>query len=148
MIITLNQVEIETALKQYIGRQLTLADGVEMAIDLRATRGDQGQTAIITINEVAAPATPVATLPRAVTANSIAQSSAAAATVQAAAAAQAPALTQTNKSEPEPEVTNTAVAPDAPVETSNEPEPDAPAADVAESKPRSLFGKKPGDAAA
>jgi outer membrane biosynthesis protein TonB len=57
--ITLNQSEIEQALKNYILEQININEGMEINIDLKATRGDQGTTAIIDIlpiGTVAAPA--------------------------------------------------------------------------------------------
>lgn len=49
MQITLNQVEIEAALKAYILNQININDGMEIVIDLKATRGEAGTTAIIDI---------------------------------------------------------------------------------------------------
>lgn len=69
MQIQLNQNEIETALKNYVSSLFTLSDNVEVAITLKATRGDDGQTAIIDIvpRKEVSPAPAVATRrPRAV----------------------------------------------------------------------------------
>ncbi|MNO13150.1 hypothetical protein D3C76_27760 [compost metagenome] len=49
MQITLNQLEIEAALKAYILNQININDGMEIVIDLKATRGEAGTTAIIDI---------------------------------------------------------------------------------------------------
>lgn len=49
MQITLTQTEIETAITDYIKSQMTIADGQRIAIDLRATRGNEGYTALIDI---------------------------------------------------------------------------------------------------
>lgn len=49
MQITLVQTELETALREYIGRQLTVSEGMEMFIELRAGRGTDGFTATIDI---------------------------------------------------------------------------------------------------
>lgn len=70
MQITIAQPEIETAIKQYLGRQLVVAKGVKMKIEMRATRGDIGFSAIIDVipgpemeAETAAPSTSAATQP-------------------------------------------------------------------------------------
>lgn len=49
MQITVVQSEIEEALRRYIGSQLTVAQGMQMNIDLRAGRGTDGFTATIDI---------------------------------------------------------------------------------------------------
>lgn len=48
--ITLNQVEIETALKAYINDQINIKDGMEITIDLKAGRGPEGFSATIDIS--------------------------------------------------------------------------------------------------
>lgn len=65
MQITLIQSEIEQALKNYINEQVNVKEGMEITIAFKATRGDEGNTAIIDIVPsaekvvaVAAPATP------------------------------------------------------------------------------------------
>lgn len=57
MQITLVQTEIEAALRQYIGRKFTVANGVQMKIDLAATRGAEGFKATIDVLEEAQPLT-------------------------------------------------------------------------------------------
>lgn len=49
MQITLNQTEIETALRRYVNDQVNVKDGNEIVIDLKAGRGDNGFSAIIDI---------------------------------------------------------------------------------------------------
>ncbi|WAK44952.1 hypothetical protein Fifi067_00032 [Erwinia phage Fifi067] len=56
MQVTLNQQEIETALKTYINDQITIKDGMEITIDLKAGRGPEGFSANI---DIAPPKTPV-----------------------------------------------------------------------------------------
>ena len=62
MQITLTQAEIETAITDYIKSQMTIADGQRITIDLRATRGNEGYTALIDIvrDEGSAPVAPTA----------------------------------------------------------------------------------------
>ena len=61
MQITLVQAEIEQALTEYIHRQINVREGMHIEIDLAATRGQQGFTAMIDIVPDVAPpaATPV-----------------------------------------------------------------------------------------
>ena len=49
MQITLIESEIKQALLNYIHSQINIKDGMQVTIDLKATRGDQGTTAIIDI---------------------------------------------------------------------------------------------------
>ena len=49
MQITLIQSEIEQALKNYINDIMSVKDGMEIEIQLKATRGEEGTTAIIDI---------------------------------------------------------------------------------------------------
>ena len=49
MQITLVQSEIEQALKNYINEQVNVKEGMEIVIDFKATRGAEGNTAIIDI---------------------------------------------------------------------------------------------------
>ena len=56
--ITLVESEIKQALKNYINEQVNVKEGMDIEIDLKATRGDQGTTAIIDIVKTAAPAVP------------------------------------------------------------------------------------------
>lgn len=49
MQITLVEAEIKQAIKDYIHSQINIKDGMEIIIDLKATRGDDGTTAIIDI---------------------------------------------------------------------------------------------------
>lgn len=58
MQIIIAQAEIEQAIINYIHSQINVKDGMSISVDLKATRGDQGTTAIIDIvptTEVAAP---------------------------------------------------------------------------------------------
>lgn len=49
MQVTLVQSEIEQALREFINSQINIKDGMEIVIVLKATRGDEGTTAIIDI---------------------------------------------------------------------------------------------------
>ena len=49
MQITIVQNEIEKAIREYVGRQLLVAEGMKMIIDLAATRGAEGFKATIDI---------------------------------------------------------------------------------------------------
>ena len=49
MQITITQTEIELAITDYIKSQINVRDGMEIKIDIKATRGDQGMTAMIDI---------------------------------------------------------------------------------------------------
>ena len=49
MQITLNQTEIETALRRYVNDQVNVREGHEIVIDLKAGRGENGHSAIIDI---------------------------------------------------------------------------------------------------
>jgi len=49
MQITLVQTELELAIREYVGRQLKVADGMSMGIELSATRGAEGFKAVIDI---------------------------------------------------------------------------------------------------
>lgn len=49
MQIQLNQVEIELALRNYVNGILQIQEGMDINITLKATRGDDGQTALIDI---------------------------------------------------------------------------------------------------
>lgn len=65
MQITLNQNEIETALRQYVETQVNLREGQDITIDLKAGRGPEGFTATIDIVPAGAPkAEPQAATPR------------------------------------------------------------------------------------
>lgn len=63
MQVTLTQPEIEQALKNFINEQINIKEGMEINIDIRATRGADGTTAIIDIvpagSNTQAPAAPV-----------------------------------------------------------------------------------------
>ena len=67
MQITITQTEIELAITDYIKSQINVRDGMEIKIDIKATRGDQGMTAMIDIvpaSTVAQPATAAVTKSR------------------------------------------------------------------------------------
>ena len=49
MQITLNQVEIEQALRNYVAEMVAVKDGMTIAVTIRATRGEEGTTAVIDI---------------------------------------------------------------------------------------------------
>lgn len=52
MQITIVQAEIEQAIRDYVSSQLKVADGMEMTIDLSATRGAEGFKATIDIHPI------------------------------------------------------------------------------------------------
>ena len=52
MQITLVQTELESAIREYVNRQMKMAHGMEMKIELTATRGAEGFKATIDINPV------------------------------------------------------------------------------------------------
>ena len=56
MQITLNQDEIEDAIRAYVHQQLVIQDNQEVTIDLKAGRGDNGFTATLDIRASTAPA--------------------------------------------------------------------------------------------
>ena len=56
MQITINQTEIEAAIKAHILSQINIKEGHDISIQLKATRGDDGTTAIIDINPSVIPA--------------------------------------------------------------------------------------------
>lgn len=51
MIITLNQSEIEAALTAHINNLMNLKDGVAIKYEFKATRGDEGFTAVLDITD-------------------------------------------------------------------------------------------------
>lgn len=53
MQITLVQTQIEEAIRQFVGSRLNLQIGETLDLDLRATRGDDGYTCVVTINTIA-----------------------------------------------------------------------------------------------
>lgn len=64
MQITINQTEIEAAIKAHILSQINIKEGHDISITLKATRGDDGTTAIIDITPSENPApTPVPSTP-------------------------------------------------------------------------------------
>lgn len=60
MQVTLNQSEIETAITNYISDIMTVKDGMAVNITLRATRGEEGTTAVIDILPIGQAPAPVA----------------------------------------------------------------------------------------
>lgn len=50
MQITLVQAQIEEAIRQFVGSRLNLQIGETLHLDLRATRGDDGYTCVVTVN--------------------------------------------------------------------------------------------------
>ena len=126
MQITITQPQIEEAIKNYVLSMLTLKPGQELAIDLRATRGDAGYTAEIAVGPAGKtqPAAPV-TRTTAVRTTGVA-------TAQPAA--------QTENLEPETDVISKAEAnvEDASAESAAEEAP-AEADDTAGAKRPSIF---------
>ena len=55
MRITLVQAEIEAALRAYVFSQINVAEGQDITIDFKNTRGEDGATAEINITKAAAP---------------------------------------------------------------------------------------------
>lgn len=146
MQITLNQVEIETALKAYINDQINIKDGMEITIDLKAGRGPEGFSATIDISAPAkkAPVTVTEAVKPAKQAVAQATSTSAPATgsVKAAAKVQPEPEPEEEQVQQEETAEQEAVAEEAQAE-----EATAEAEEVqAEEQPRkSLFGnlKKP-----
>lgn len=66
MQIILVQAEVEQAIKDYIANRVTLAEGTEIAIDLKAGRGPEGFTASIDIVPATTKAIPAGPIKRAV----------------------------------------------------------------------------------
>ncbi len=64
MQITLNQEEIEMAISNYVRGQINIVDSAQIAIELRAGRGENGFTASLDIRSVL---TPAVAAPKAVT---------------------------------------------------------------------------------
>lgn len=52
MQITLIQAEIELAIREFVNKRVSIAEDINVAIDLRATRGDLGFTAVIDLTDV------------------------------------------------------------------------------------------------
>lgn len=55
MIITINQNQIEQAIKNYVNSKMVIAEDQRLDIDLRATRGTEGYTAVIEVVDADAP---------------------------------------------------------------------------------------------
>ena len=118
MIITLNQGEIENALQKHINDLMNLKEGVSIGYEFKMTRGEEGITVILDINNGPVPAKP-------------AQVQVHATAKPAPAKAEAPAPAPVVKEEPKPTVVQeeapakpTAEDPpfeaDKPVETQNQ----------------------------
>lgn len=52
MQITINQAQIEQAIREYVNRKVRIDDSQRLEIDLKATRGEDGYTAVIEIVDV------------------------------------------------------------------------------------------------
>ncbi|MDR5839311.1 hypothetical protein [Caballeronia sp. LZ034LL] len=61
MKIQIVQAEIEEAIRNYIGEQISIKEGMKIEIDLRSTRGDAGFTADIDITPAGKPTPPSGT---------------------------------------------------------------------------------------
>lgn len=147
MQITLNQTEIETALRRYVNDQVNIREGHEIIIDLKAGRGENGFSA--TIDIVPADASPKAPDPAPAATNTkplgiqdkvrskpqpatptVSEESAPEATQEAADEAAAETATDAS---PEPETTAT----NQDDGETSEADEEAPPAE----KPKSLFAK-------
>ena len=71
MQIILVQAEVEQAIKDYIANRVTLADGTDIVIDLKAGRGPEGFTANIDIVPASAKPIPATPVKRAATAKAV-----------------------------------------------------------------------------
>lgn len=146
MQITLNQVEIETALKAYINDQINIKDGMEITIDLKAGRGPEGFSATIDISAPAkkAPVTVTEAVKPAKQAVAQATSTSAPVTgsVKAAAKVQPEPEPEEEQVQQEETAEQEAVAEEAQAE---EATAEAEEAQVEEQPRKSLFGnlKKP-----
>ena len=138
--ITLNQDEIFAALDAYVREQISVKDGMEVAIDMKAGRGENGYSATIDIvpagTAKATPVAPVASAPAAATpvktSNPFAKPS------QATAPVSAPV---TPAEEPEAQISanpEDRQDPNQEAETVSEATPETEAAPV---KPKSIFSK-------
>lgn len=58
MQITLNQTQIEEAIRQHVSARLNLSEGERLDLDLRATRGPEGYTCVVTITGDSEPTAP------------------------------------------------------------------------------------------
>lgn len=142
MQITLVQAEIEQAITDYVQKVMTVADGMQISIDLKATRGAEGMQAFIDI----VPKGTVVATPAPVTAKSVAKDVVAKAKetavepVKATAAPKAtPAPAPAPEADPEPQDTPAEVDPEPEQETVTD-EPTATAEEAAPAAPRkSLF---------
>lgn len=65
MIITLNQGEIESALQKHINDLMNLKEGVSIGYEFKMTRGEEGITVILDINNGPVPAKPAQVAPQA-----------------------------------------------------------------------------------
>lgn len=65
MIITLNQGEIENALQKHINDLMNLKEGVSIGYEFKMTRGEEGITVILDINNGPVPAKPAQVAPQA-----------------------------------------------------------------------------------
>ena len=148
MQITLNQTEIETALRRYVNEQVNIREGHEVIIDLKAGRGENGFSATIDIvpadaPKVSEPVTPAKPLgiakevvrakPQPIQATQIPDASESA---QEAAQEAAPETATTAQAEPETAATATDTAEEQGSEGGEEEQ--APPPETTD-KPKSLF---------
>lgn len=156
MQITLNQADIETAISEYVARKVRFEDGVKPIIDLRATRGPEGFTAIIELDRPTEAVPPAGPIHRVAKVPPIPVPRAAVPQAPQAIQASSPAEVMTNAQEPAQDDAGDAQA-DTPTEATPEAEAGqeeqadgqetpneaaaeaAPAADAPQT--RSLFGK-------
>ena len=124
MQITLIQAEIEQALKNYINDIMSVKEGMEIEIQLKATRGEEGTTAIIDI---------IPSKPKTAVRGSRVSGEAAGKSVSAVKAEPEPVKAVEPEPEPEPEVAVKA-EPEVAVAEEAEAEP-AEAAVEAEAEP-------------
>ena len=108
MIITLNQGEIENALQKHINDLMNLKEGVSIGYEFKMTRGEEGITVILDINNGPVPAKPAQVAPQA----------AKAAPAPAAAKAETPAPVV--KEDPKAPVAQANAESDPPFDTANQ----------------------------
>lgn len=109
MIITLNQGEIENALQKHINDLMNLKEGVSIGYEFKMTRGEEGITVILDINNGPVPAKPAQVAPQA----------AKAAPAPAAAKAETPAPVV--KEDPKAPVAQANAESDPPFDTDKQP---------------------------
>lgn len=142
MRITMNQGEIESAIRHWLAGEGLDTEGKNIDIDLKATRGAEGYTADVNITTISAETTSTAAATPAVTPKPVPRARPALAAVVPTETSETVEAVDEAKAEPEAPV-------DEPVENTDEPsnkpttEAETETAEVeVTAPPKSLFGKK------